>query len=238
MSYALYDRLQELFALTDTKQSDIDYRDPKVYELFRNLDTCGIPEFASRFAQDLLAIRDDFYFSDLIKICGIVHGTDVWDENGENLIKAHPFRELIGNRDDVFLTLRKYGIDRKTAYEAMTATRKGALCRYEALINDLAAAGIPGWYLESMKKVKYLFPKAHSVHYCKIAYAITWFKVYYPEAFYKVTLKHTYTVPYETCSIPELEVLLDGMDPYDCSQSREWETVCFLLEANRQGYYN
>lgn len=237
LSFSLYDRLRELFDVTGTEQADIDYRDPKVYALFRNLDTCGVPEFASQFAQDLLDDRDEICFSDLIKICGMAHGTNVWHENGEILAQAHPFRELIGNRDDVFLTLRQYGIERETAFAAMTATRKGTLSRYEALIDDLAAAGIPRWYLESMRKVKYLFPKAHSVHYCKLAYMAAWFKMYYPEAFYKVTLKHTYTVPYETCSIPELEALLDAMDPYDCSQSREWETVSFLLDAYRQGYF-
>lgn len=238
MSVNYYDRLQELFALTGTKPSDIDYRDPKVYALFQNLDTCGVPEFSSKFVQGLLALQNDICFSDLIKICGMAHGTNVWRDNGENLVQDHAFQELIGNRDDVFLTLRKYGIDRKTAYAAMTATRKGALSRYETLVNELAAAGIPGWYLDSMGKVKYLFPKAHAAHYCKIAYAIAWFKAYYPEAFYKVTMKYTYTVLYEACSIPELEAMLESLDPYDCSQSREWETVCFLLEANRQGYYN
>lgn len=238
MSVNYYDRLQELFALTGTTPEDVDYQDPKVYDLFINSDTCGVPEFASKFVQGLLALQKDICFSDLIKICGMAHGTDVWRDNGENLVQDHAFQELIGNRDDVFLTLRQYGIDRKTAYAAMTATRKGALNRYETLIHDLAVAGIPAWYLDSMGKVKYLFPKAHAVHYCKIAYAVAWFKVYYPEAFYKVTMKYTYTVLYEACSIPELEAMLESLDPYDCSQSREWETVCFLLEANRQGYYN
>lgn len=236
LSVNYYDRLQALFALTGTTPEDVDYQDPKVYDLFINSDTCGVPEFSSKFTQDLLDGHDDICFSDLIKICGMAHGTDVWRDNGENLVQEHPFRELIGNRDDVFLTLRQYGIDRKTAYAAMTATRKGTLSRYEALVNDLAAAGIPAWYLDSMGKVKYLFPKAHAVHYCKIAYAIAWFKMYYPEAFYKATMKHTYTVPYEACTIPELEAMLESLDPYDYSQSREWETVRFLLEAHRRGY--
>jgi len=166
----------------------------------------------------------------------MAHSTSTWYENGETLVEEHPFRELIGNREDVYLTLRRYGMDGDTAYKAMTAACKGTLGRQEGLCQELAAAGIPGWYLESMKKTTYLFPKAHAARCCKIAYALAWFKVYDPEVFYQVTLKHTPTAPYAACTLPELEMLAKSMDPRDCSQSRAWETVCFLLEACQRGY--
>lgn len=104
----------------------------------------------------------------------------------------------------MFLTLRKYGVDIETAYTAMTATRKGKLHsnwrKNEAMLEGLQQAGVPEWYLEAMQNIGYLSSKAHVVHYVKLAYMAAWFKVYYPETFYKVTLEATDIAENETIS--------------------------------------
>ena len=197
LSSGYYGRLQKMLALTGTALEDIDYHDPKVYAMFQDSDIGGIPEFDGKYTQRLLGKLNTISFSDLIKVSSLAHGANSWHENTENMMQEHPFRELIGNRDDVFLTLRKYGVDREPAYIAMTATRKGKLHRNwrenEAMLEDLWQAGVPEWYLEAMQNVGYLFSKAHVVHYVKLAYMAAWFKVYYPETFYKVTLEATDT---------------------------------------------
>ena len=218
-----YRMLANLFSLTDIKPEEIDYNDPEVYQLFKRLDLCGIPEFYSVIAQQVLSCLDEIRFSTLVRVNSMLRGANVWNENAEYLVQDHPFAELIGNRDDVFQTLLKHGIDRIDAYKIMENVRKGRFSsdmkeadppeRCKRWLEILSDAGIPHWYITSLGKIKYLAPRAHVAHDTKLAYMAAWFKVYYPEAFYKVILKHTYTVPYETCSIPE-------------------------LEAHQQGYYN
>ncbi len=239
LSATYYALLEALFQVTDTKPEDIDYQDPAVYALFRNQDTCGIPEFFSQFTKELLTMPDDLHFSDLVKISGMAHGTNAWNENGAELMKAHPFRELISVRDDVFLTLRSNGVDRETAYTAMKWTRMGRLRhdmpKNKELIEKLHQAGVPEWYLESMKKVRYLFPKSHAVHYVKLGYMTAWFKVHYPEAFYTVTLEQMHTEQYEDMSNEDLEDLLKTKTS-DFNTYGEREAVHFLLEARQRGY--
>lgn len=175
-------RLQRLQEKTGVRE--VDLQDEKVYELIRQIRTAGIPEFSGWFGKRLLYRLGKVQFSDLVKVSGLAHGTHSWNDNAEHYIREHPLRELIGTRDDIFLTLRKYGVDRKTAYKAMTATRKGKFGCYPELAQTLHAAGVPDWYLDSMKKVHYLFPKSHAVAYVKLALSLAWFKVYYPEEFY------------------------------------------------------
>jgi DNA polymerase-3 subunit alpha (Gram-positive type) len=192
---ANYDLLQALFVATGTKPEDIDYQDPKVYEVFSNHDARSIPDFPYEFIQGPLCEFDAVSFSDLIKGIGMAHGSNVWNDNGEYLIKEHPLKELISDRDDVFLTLQKYGIDRETAYRIMVETRKGKLPwkgKYKwkspdikEMMDVLEQSDVPGWYVESMKKIHYLFPRANVVLYAKMAVAFAWFKVYYPEEYNK-----------------------------------------------------
>jgi DNA polymerase-3 subunit alpha (Gram-positive type) len=153
----------------------------------------GIPEFSSGVGKEILGRLDEVHFSDLVRISGMVHGTDVWYDNGENLLAEHPFHELIGDRNDIFLTLQKYGVDRETAYAVAETVRKGKLgiCSKETirLEKKLCRAGVPQWYIDSMKHITYLFSKAHLIAFVKLYFSLAWFKCYYPEQFYNVTLR-------------------------------------------------
>lgn len=130
-------------------------------------------------------------FSDLVRISGFAHGTNVWTDNGEELIeKGCDPNELIAHREDVMLTLLRYGLDRKTAFQLAEMVRKGTAER--CLTNEqeayLREHDIPEWYIESMKKIRYLFPKSHSVEYVTNYLRMIWYKIYCPAAFYAAVL--------------------------------------------------
>ena len=237
LSFSNYASLQELFEVTGAKPSDIDYHDPKVLDLFQNVSTGGVPGFSDKFTQNLLGKLETISFSDLVKVCSMAHSTNAWNENGEYLLQEHPFGTLIGNRDDVFLTLRQYGVDRHTAYKAMKYTRMGKMQSDMASVNELVEklqqAGVPEWYIDSMKKVLYLVPKAHAAHYAKLGYMIAWFKIYYPDAFYQVSMKHLDTEQYMSYNNDELTDLLQELDVID---HRAWEIITFLMDARQHGY--
>ena len=186
-----HDRIQLLHRITKTTPEDIDYSDPSLYKLFQNLDTWGIPGFSTNRNKEILQQLEDIQFSDLVRICGMTCGTNVWENNGGPLLQNHSFRDLISTRDDIYLTLRKHGISSKKAQAVMERVRKGKF-RKEIdqnceLMQLLLRAGVPAWYVESMRKIHYLFPKAHAAHYAKMAATLAWFKVHYPREFYNVT---------------------------------------------------
>ena len=241
LGHDIPERLKNLFSATGTKPEDVDYHDPAVYALFEKLDTCGLPEFADAFSKRLLELLKHIQFSDLVRITGMAHGTRVWRENGEEYFFAgHPFRELIGDRDDIFLTLRRYGIDSKNAFAIMTAVRKGRFReptpKNLEWVEMLRQAGVPRWYIQSMQKICYLFPKAHGAHYTKMAVTAAWFKVYHPEAFYKVTLESMGAEQYRSCSNEELEARLTSISEDDHSRRQEQQTLSLLLEARQRGF--
>ena len=160
------------------------------------------------------------------------HGTAVWLNNGENLLWDHPFRELIGDRDDIFRTLRRYGMDPKTAYSVMTNVRKGRFsANSERWTEQLEQAGVPDWYIESMKKIRYLFPKAHAANYTKLAVAAAWFKVYHPAAFYSVTLEDLGAEVFLNETEDRLRQRLEELEDADHSKDRERDAILLLLEA-------
>lgn len=142
-----YDSISELHHLTNTKPEDVRYNDPDVYQLFLKRETCGIPELSSGAGKEILGRLEEVRFSDLVRISGMIHGTDVWYGNGAILLAEHPFHALIGDRNDIFLTLRKYGVDRETAYAVAETVRKGKLgvCSEDnaRLEEMLRRAGVP-----------------------------------------------------------------------------------------------
>lgn len=165
----------------------------------------------------------------------MTYGTDVWENNGEPLLQSHSFRDLISIRDDIFLTLRKYGIPSKTAQAVMECVRKGKFCektdQNHKLAQQLLRAGVPAWYVESMRKIHYLFPKAHAAHYAKIAATLAWFKVYYPKAFYSVSLAIMKAGDLLQCSDAELREKYKTFDDRDACKEQNLEVIELLLEA-------
>ena len=145
----------------------------------------GVPEFNTRFTRGVLLDTLPTKFDFLVRICGYTHGTDVWLGNAKDLInsKTATVDQTIGARDDIMLYLISCGMPDKRAFKIMESVRKGKGLPPGAE-EEMIAAGVPDWYIGSCKKIKYLFPKAHAVAYCMMAFRIAWFKVYHPLAFY------------------------------------------------------
>ena len=233
-----YDCVSELHNLTNTKQEDIRYNDPNVYQLFLKRETCGIPKFSSEVGKEILGRLDEIRFSDLVRINGMIHGTDVWYGNGENLLAEHPFHALIGDRDDIFLTLQKYGADRETAYAVAETARKGKLgiCSEEnaRLEEKMHSAGVPQWYIDSMKRITYLFCKSHLVAFVKLYFSLAWFKCYYLEQFYNVTLRDLGAEEFLHYSNETLLQKLETIERCDHYKDKPQEAIELLLEARRR----
>ncbi len=145
----------------------------------------GVPEFNTRFTRGVLLDTMPDKFDFLVRICGYTHGTDVWLGNAKDLITSGvaTVGQTIGARDDIMIYLISCGMPEKRAFKIMESVRKGRGLPPGAE-EEMVAAGVPDWYIGSCKKIKYLFPKAHAVAYCMMAFRIAWFKVYHPLAFY------------------------------------------------------
>jgi len=185
--------------LTGVDARKIPLDDPKTMSLFSSpealniqpeelgstVGTYGIPEFGTKFVRQMLEDTKPKTFSELVRISGFSHGTDVWLNNAQDLIKNSiaKLSEAISARDDIMTFLILKGVDPSMAFKVMESVRKGngVPAEYETV---MLAHSVPKWYIESCKKIKYMFPKAHAVAYVMMAFRIAYFKVNFPQAFY------------------------------------------------------
>jgi DNA polymerase-3 subunit alpha (Gram-positive type) len=160
-----------------------------VIELIANGDTFGLPELGTPFVRDVLRQTKPKTFDNLLKISGLTHGTNTWNENADDLIMngVCELSDVIALRDDVMLYLMKQGIDKKLAFTIMESVRKGKGLTEEQE-KTMKDAGVPDWYIDSCRKIMYLFPKAHAAANVMSDVRLAWYKLYYPTAFYSSTL--------------------------------------------------
>ncbi|MBS6063424.1 MAG: PolC-type DNA polymerase III [Peptostreptococcaceae bacterium] len=191
--------IKQLEFLTGTTATNLPLKDEKTLAIFLGTDvlqadlsaincntgTLGIPEFGTVFVRQMLEDTKPKAMSELIRIAGLSHGTDVWLGNAQELIKNSglSLNEVICTRDDIMLYLIQKGVEKKTSFDIMEKVRKG-----KGLSEDHEKAmrenSVPDWYIDSCKKIQYMFPKAHAVAYVMLSIRIAYYKVHYKEAFY------------------------------------------------------
>ncbi len=147
--------------------------------------TYGLPEFRTSFTRTMIDDTKPDCFSDLVRISGFSHGTDVWLGNAQDLIRQGTctLKNAISARDDIMMYLIHHGVDALKSFKTMESVRKGKGIKAED-VEDLKSHEVPEWYIDSCQKIKYLFPRAHATAYVMMAYRIAYCKVHYPLAYY------------------------------------------------------
>ena len=154
-------------------------------QIHSEVGTFGVPEFGTKFVRGMLLDTRPTTFEELLRISGLSHGTDVWLNNAQALINDGVIKldEAICTRDDIMIYLIKKGLPSKPSFKIMESVRKGKglSAEQEELMREYE---VPEWYIDSCKKIKYMFPKAHAAAYVTMAFRIAWFKVHIPKAYY------------------------------------------------------
>ena len=208
--------------------------------------TLGVPEFGTKFVRGMLEDTKPTSMEELIRISGLSHGTDVWLGNAADLVKAGvPLKECICTRDDIMNALIALGVDSEIAFKTMENVRKGKGLRPE-MEEAIQAVDAPPWYIDSCKKIKYMFPRAHAVAYVTMALRIAYFKIYYPAAYYCCYLHRnaeSFNASYMcTQSVDELREAYEGikaLDKAELTATKEDEATLLeiLIEMNLRGVH-
>ncbi len=189
-------RLEELTGISSLQ---IPLCDPQIMSLFRDpaalgvtaeqimspTGTLGIPEFGTQFVQGMLMDTKPSTMEELIRISGLSHGTDVWMGNAKDLISSGTAKlpQCFCTRDDIMNFLISKGVENKMSFDIMESVRKGKGLTAD-MDNAMNAHGVPGWAIESCKKIQYMFPRGHAVAYVTMGLRVAWYKIYRPQAYY------------------------------------------------------
>lgn len=196
--------LKYLEDISKIKVTDIPFDDKAVLSLFNTCETLGInpeeigyptgtlglPEFGTNFAIRMLDEAKPSSFMEIVKICGLAHGTDVWAGNVRDLILdgSVTLKEVHGCRDDIMNILIKYGLEPSYAFKISEFVRKGTASKkpdvWEEFKAEMIKHNVPNWFIDSCQKIKYLFPKAHATAYVMMSYRVAWFKLHHPIEYY------------------------------------------------------
>ena len=196
-------RLQDL---TNTDPTKVPLDDKDVMSLFKDtsalkvnpediggckLGCLGIPEFGTDFAMGMVIEAKPQAFTDLVRIAGLSHGTDVWLGNAQDLLREGKatIATAICTRDDIMTYLINMGLEPGDAFQIMENVRKGKVAKggckkWPEYEQDMLNHGVPDWYIWSCKKIQYMFPKAHAVAYVMMGWRIAYYKINYPLAYY------------------------------------------------------
>ncbi len=246
--------------LTGVNATDVPLDDKGVMSLFQDthalgitpediggcpLGSLGIPEFGTDFAMQMLVDTKPQYFSDLVRIAGLAHGTDVWLGNAQDLIMSGTctISTAICTRDDIMIYLIGKGMDPELSFSIMEKVRKGKGLTKE-WEEEMRAHDVPEWYITSCKKIKYMFPKAHAAAYVMMAWRIAWFKINEPLAYYAAYFSiRSPGFDYELmCMGPE--VLKRHIDEYEAKDSdsiqpkeqEQYKAMKVVREMYARGY--
>ena len=193
LGHPVPDMLKLLEEFTGVSIQNVVWNDPEMYALFSRADTLGIWEFDTDFMKDMLLKLKPKSFHDLVQIWGLSYGTGIWIDNCDQLLyDSHLLSELPALRDDIFLQLMQYGLEKSSSFRIAECVRKGALCHNAnwtlELVERMRNNNVPEWYIQSLRKVRYLSPKAHETAYAMNAVRMAWYKIYYPTELYAAYL--------------------------------------------------
>ena len=249
-----------------SKVEDIPLADKDVLSLFSSVNalgiepsqvhndiigTTGLPEFGTKIAKDMLSEIKPKTVADLVKISGLSHGTDVWTGNARDYmlglkpgVAPIPFKELIGCRDDIMVYLISKGLPADAAFEIMEKVRKGkgVAPNFEKMMREY---GVPEWYIDSCKLIKYMFPKAHAAAYVIMALRIGWFKIHRPIYYYAGFFSRRcvqYNVNVMVGGWPSINARIKELDEkianrsISTKESDEYATLLLALEMTARGF--
>ena len=257
--------LRKLQDITGIAPQDVPLHDPEVFgkiiSLFTSPEalgltaerlgvsesgTLGVPEFGTSFVRGMLKETRPSTMEELVRISGLSHGTDVWLGNAQDLVRQGiPLRECFCTRDDIMNALIASGVEASMAFKTMEAVRKGRGLTPQ-MEEAMREANCPEWYIDTCKKIKYMFPKGHAVAYVTMALRIAYFKVFHPAAYYCCYLARNAesfdATRMTTRDVDALRGMIDDIRALDKSERTatkddEMTILEILIEMNLRGIH-
>lgn len=210
-------------------------------EIYNNeVLTLGVPEFGTDFVMRMLIATRPTTFAELVQISGLSHGTNVWSGNAEELVKNGQanLKEVISTREDIMQDLINAGGEKKFSFEIMERVRKGRGLKPEQE-EIISKFDLPNWYIDSLNKISYMFPKAHAVAYVSMSVRLAYYKVYHPELFYATFLSTKISdFDYDTIvgGYERIKYRMNEMKSPDYEKSQKDESLIPIYEIALEMY--